>query len=1071
MVVETRAGEMQDLVNTIEDVFTFILASERRGKIDSHRAVAARLLQQTVECGFFIMQTKLKGDSMSKIRADFKTQFSSYRDTFHSLKVAFSTQHMTYPDLLVYQSKGKTKSIGLPRASRVSFVPEYGCLPGTRQTVTGKIIDWASLPSEPSTQRIFWLRGPAGCGKSAICHTIARYASQLGRLGSSFFFDASDPQSCRLDLLFPTITSDLAEHIPGWGARVAAEIQDQPLLVYTSSFARQWEHFIVNPAKLLELIGPVVIVIDAIDESADQDSLKEIYKIIPSRLNELPPNFRIIFSTRDDPGIEEIATSNPFVDGMGASILANPNHPDLGVYMVKRLQAFPTLQPIIKDHSDDSLTQLTQRSQGLFQWASTSCNFISSYSTPGWDPVEQLQFLLRSPSVGLDALYSTILNRIFEFKNEEDPRLANFRTVLGWVTCVQEPLTIRTLSALCAPDKDDFVRSVVAPMGTFMSTSSVDYVPVRILHQSFRDYLCTSERSQLYSIDVQSQHPIIARTCLSTMNRLLCFNICKLETSSILNDDFPDLTQRIWNNIPDELSYACRFWAIHLKHCTMESHLVDLLMTFLSSKFLFWLEVLSLIKQPSIALEATRDLLSWSTGPDSRIETLARDAEKLISSFSSVISQSAPHIYLSALPFAPTNSAISQEYLPKFPRRLKVVGKPQTSWSVIQKILLGHSAGVVGAVYSSDGTKIISASQDGSIRLWQSETGDVNGSPFSSDDDPITCISLSPRSLIVASGSISGEVRLRDAQSGKIIATLRAGGYGASVSCFRFSQDGKYMASGSTDGSVGIWVTIGTGIVVRPGDSRHDFAVTSTAFTPDSKSLLSGSEDGIIKIWRLDSHPIVGAPWWRSQVSISSLAISSSLKVVISSSNSQQITLLDFNDPFRKGTRTTEEHRGYIMYATPSPDSRHLVSGTSDGTISLWNFDTLQPVGQAMKGHKGEVQTVAFSPDGRHIVSGADDGRICVWDTNAILGGSSTVQASNMQSDSVGSDFLTHGWVFGEKEERLFWVPSPLRQSFVKLPAQLEDNPDATSVDLTNFVHGTEWMKCYDPEPSSSVQD
>lgn len=54
-VLQSRTGDIQELISTIEDVFTFILASERTDRIDSNRAVATRLLQQTVECGFYIM--------------------------------------------------------------------------------------------------------------------------------------------------------------------------------------------------------------------------------------------------------------------------------------------------------------------------------------------------------------------------------------------------------------------------------------------------------------------------------------------------------------------------------------------------------------------------------------------------------------------------------------------------------------------------------------------------------------------------------------------------------------------------------------------------------------------------------------------------------------------------------------------------------------------------------------------------------------------------------------------------------------------------------------------------------
>ena len=61
-----------------------------------------------------------------------------------------------------------------------------------------------------------------------------------------------------------------------------------------------------------------------------------------------------------------------------------------------------------------------------------------------------------------------------------------------------------------------------------------------------------------------------------------------------------------------------------------------------------------------------------------------------------------------------------------------------------------------------------------------------------------------------------------------------------------------------------------------------------------------------------------------------------------------------------------------------SPDGRHVVSGSDDGTLRLW--EVASGASRALEGHDGSVRAVAFSPDGRHVVSGSDDGTLRLWE-------------------------------------------------------------------------------------------
>jgi len=73
-------------------------------------------------------------------------------------------------------------------------------------------------------------------------------------------------------------------------------------------------------------------------------------------------------------------------------------------------------------------------------------------------------------------------------------------------------------------------------------------------------------------------------------------------------------------------------------------------------------------------------------------------------------------------------------------------------------------------------------------------------------------------------------------------------------------------------------------------------------------------------------------------------------------------------------------HTGSITCICYSPHGSHIVTGSRDKTIRIWDAETGAVVGAALKGHTWSVQSVAYSPDGRYITSGSSDKTIRIWD-------------------------------------------------------------------------------------------
>ena len=123
--------------------------------------------------------------------------------------------------------------------------------------------------------------------------------------------------------------------------------------------------------------------------------------------------------------------------------------------------------------------------------------------------------------------------------------------------------------------------------------------------------MTNKKQSGVFYVDLHVAHCQLAHYCLSLMLNDLKFNICGLESSYLANKDVEDLEMRISEHLPPALSYACCFWDDHLEGLDFKTDLVVKLQAFFETKFLFWLEALSLTSNVGLALPALSSLSIW----------------------------------------------------------------------------------------------------------------------------------------------------------------------------------------------------------------------------------------------------------------------------------------------------------------------------------------------------------------------------------------------------------------------------------------------------------------------------
>ncbi|KAF9643962.1 hypothetical protein BDM02DRAFT_3263813, partial [Thelephora ganbajun] len=181
--------------------------------------------------------------------------------------------------------------------------------------------------------------------------------------------------------------------------------------------------------------------------------------------------------------------------------------------------------------------------------------------------------------------------------------------------------------------------------------------PVRPFHKSFPDFIIDPTRcvNQRFHISPPSHHWELLAGCLELMNQMLEKNMCHLP-DAVANCEVGDLHGRSERHLDPALRYACKSWHKHLtdEHIVRTPAITFALRRFLEKKFLFWLEVLSVLdatREAADALDVTAKLLEASPTLD-----LVNDCFRFVMGFFEAISTSSAHIYHSALPLCPRQS-------------------------------------------------------------------------------------------------------------------------------------------------------------------------------------------------------------------------------------------------------------------------------------------------------------------------------------------------------------------------------------------------------------------------------
>ena len=295
-----------------------------------------------------------------------------------------------------------------------------------------------------------------------------------------------------------------------------------------------------------------------------------------------------------------------------------------------------------------------------------------------------------------------------------------------------------------------------------------------------------------------------------------------------------------------------------------------------------------------------------------------------------------------------------------------------------RQTIRGHTGLVRGVAHLPDGRRIITCSLDGSLRLWEIESGTQIGDDWrDGGKEGVWSIALSPNGKTVASGSSDGKVRLWDVETKNVVAKWTGHTDAALSLCW--SVYGERVVSGSNDGTMRVWDVESGDTVLGPIKTGHRY-LFAVIYSPDTTTIATGGyNENALKIWDSKTGDLLATI--KHYPDVVSLAWTSDQKKLIAGSYT---SIRIFDTATWQQIAILEGHTDYVNALSLFQNNRLLASGSSDKTARLWNLDTNLPVGPPLQ-HQHTVESAAISADGKLLVTGCGNQKAYVWDIHTTL--------------------------------------------------------------------------------------
>lgn len=326
-----------------------------------------------------------------------------------------------------------------------------------------------------------------------------------------------------------------------------------------------------------------------------------------------------------------------------------------------------------------------------------------------------------------------------------------------------------------------------------------------------------------------------------------------------------------------------------------------------------------------------------------------------------------------------------------------------------------HAGPVTAVALHPTGDGLATASDDGSIRVWQLPFN--RPTQLAGHEGPVQVVAVNSTGELMATGGTDRRVIIWDSAAQDALRVLEP--HDKEVQAIAFSDDGDVVATGDMDGSVYVWdIASGAIQALRMRFGAHEGPVTGLGFRAGTNDLFSAGADGKLRLWEIQSLPGSVLATLQRPVECAVVSDDGRLMAAVADDGLLQITAVDGSAQ----SRTLSDGSKDASVVAWGPLGT-VYSGHADGQIRGWDVRTGKQSWQTA-GHKGAVTSLINHPTDERFISGGEDGTIRVWKTpqepQTLTGHSKPVRDLAISADgrrfvSVSEDNTVRLWTAGEK--------------------------------------------------------
>ena len=809
---------------------------------------------------------------------------------------------------------------------------------------------WVGLPTSP---RFFWLDGKPATGKTTIAGHVIKLIEETNGDCAFFFFKHGDSTKSSIAALLRSLAWQMA--------RVNLDVRqdllamaDQDQFVDRADESSIWRNIFAARILRLKWRQPCYWILDALDECSNYHALFPLL----SKIERQHP-LRIFITSRPVLAIERIFTKEK-LDRVAEAISTRESSEDIRLYLQANTDFLPAEDEIERDRL---LNQILNRSDGNFLWT-----YLVSQELADTISVQQAYEVLDSVPNGMDGLYSRILETLMNHPRNRDIAKA----ILKWTVCSSRPLTIDELKEALRLDINVILPRLELTLGSI--TGNLIYIDddnkAQLAHQTVRSFLTRDHTRGLptndFTIIESRDHLNIGRVCLDYLRG----SELKVARYRRGNSSSRTVKRSVF------AEYAVKHFSDHIARSNSnDATILSDIQAFLSLNSLTWIEIIAATKDLTPIIQAAKNLKVYL---DRRIKheapigqaiqdvtAWATDLSRIVACFGKPLMTNPEAIHFLLPPVCPPASIIHRSFA-NCSRPMRVLGLSEDDWDDRISCIINPGQKAL-SITCEDITFAVGFS-DGTTRIYDTST--MQEKHMLNHRDQVRFVAFSTTDQYLATGS-RRKISLWNCTTMVLIWEVK---FSDPLLSMCFNEDNSLLMAATSSSSLFFWNSA-TGEPVNSfqfseidesagEERRHAQTPSHAAFSPGLNLFAVAYRNRPILLWDLEDCTYVGQYSRYSNVYLQPLCLAlifnpkAEVQLVAAAYDDGEIVAFD---PWTQRSRASVNADTAVMQG--SRDGTVLVSGDSNGKITLYDFETLKVL-YNINSYELGIRGFAFSNDG-----------------------------------------------------------------------------------------------------------